>query len=101
MGARKITVTPDELKNAASKISGLAGEYQTQYNNLYAETDALAATWSGKDNKAFIARINGFKEDFKKMHDLMIDYKDFLQKSGETYQKTLDAITADANKLTN
>lgn len=101
MGARKITVTPDDLKNASKKISELAGEYMTQYKNLYTETDALASTWSGKDNKAFVARINGFKEDFQKMYDLMIDYKDFLQKSGETYQKTLDAITTDANKLTN
>ena len=61
----------------------------------------MASTWTGKDNIAFTNQIKGFEDDFKKMKQLMDKYAEFLQKSGNTYQKTLDAITADAKKLTN
>ena len=44
MAARTILVTPEQLETAAGKIEGLASDYQTQYTQLYADTDALAST---------------------------------------------------------
>ena len=99
--ARQIEVTPELLESAATKIEGLAGEYKGQYDSLYQETDAMGASWSGKDNVAFIDQIAGFKDDFDKMHTLMLNYADFLRKSAKAYRDTQDAITADARKLTN
>ena len=57
---RQIQVTPELLESAASKIEGLAGEYKSQYDALYDETNAMAATWNGKDNVAFVDQIAGF-----------------------------------------
>ena len=99
--ARTIQVTPEQLETAAGKIEGLAADYQAQYNNLYSETNAMAATWSGKDNTAFVDQIAGFKDDFEKMHTLMLNYADFLRKSAKAYRETQDTVVANARKLTN
>ncbi len=99
--ARDIQVTPEQLEAAAGKIESLAADYQSQYNNLYNETNAMASTWSGKDNTAFTDQIAGFKDDFEKMHTLMNNYADFLRKSAKAYRDTQEAVVTDARKLTN
>ncbi len=99
--AETIQVTPELLESAAGKIDGLASDYKQQYDKLYNETDALASTWQGKDNTAFVDQIAGFKDDFAKMHALMLDYADFLKKSAKAYRETQEAAVADARKLVN
>ena len=98
---RSIEVTPEVLETTAGKIEGLAADYKTQYESLYNETGAMASTWSGKDNVAFIDQIAGFKEDLQKMHQLMLSYAEFLRKSAKTYRETQEAIVAEARKLMN
>lgn len=99
--ARTIQVTPEQLESAAGRIEGLAGDYKTQYDALYNETNAMASTWQGKDNTAFVDQIAGFKDDFEKMHTLMLNYADFLRKSAKAYRDTQDTVTAEARKLVN
>ena len=99
--ARKIQVTPRELELTAKKIDTLAEDYKTQYDLLYKETSKMATAWSGKDNVAFTTQIEGFKDDFQKMHNLMKAYSQFLVKSAKLYQQTQDAIVSGAKKLKN
>lgn len=99
--ARNIQVTPELMESTAGRIEGLAADYQTQYDNLYSETNAMASTWDGKDNVAFVDQIAGFKDDFKKMHSLMLQYADFLRKSAKAYRDTQDTVVAEARKLVN
>lgn len=99
--AKIIQVTPELLESTAGKIEGLAGDYKTQYDQLYSETNAMASTWNGKDNVAFVDQIAGFKDDFEKMHTLMLEYADFLRKSAKGYHDTQDNVVAEARKLVN
>lgn len=99
--ARTIQVTPEQLETAAGRIDSLAGDYKTQYDQLYSEANAMASTWNGKDNVAFVDQISGFKDDFEKMHTLMLNYADFLRKSAKAYRDTQDTVTTQARKLTN
>ncbi len=99
--ARTIQVTPEQLESTASRIESLAADYKTQYDQLYSETNAMASTWSGKDNAAFVNQIDGFKDDFAKMHTLMLNYADFLRKSAKAYRDTQDTIVSEARKLAN
>lgn len=99
--ARTIQVTPEQLESAAGRIEGLAADYKTQYDSLYNETNAMASTWNGKDNTAFVDQIAGFKDDFEKMHTLMLNYADFLRKSAKAYRDTQDTVVSEARKLTN
>lgn len=99
--ARSILVTPEQLETAASKIDSLTVDYKSEYNRLFKETSAMASSWSGKDNLAFISQIEGFRDDFDKMHQRMVDYSEFLKKSAKAYRDTQETITADAKKLVN
>lgn len=99
--ARTIQVTPEQLESAATKILGLASDYQKLYDQFYSKTGSMAQSWEGKDNLAFINQIDGFKDDFNKMYTLMNQYAEFLQKSAKAYRDTQDAVTADARKLVN
>lgn len=99
--ARTIQVTPEQLESAAGRIEGLAADYKTQYDALYNETNAMASTWNGKDNTAFVDQIAGFKDDFEKMHTLMLNYADFLRKSAKAYRDTQDTVVTEARKLVN
>ena len=99
--ARTIEVTPDMLDTAAGKINVLAGEYKQQYDALYNETNAMASTWSGRDNQAYIQQIAGYKDDFEKMHNLMIQYSEFLKKSAKSYRDTQQTVVDQAKKLVN
>lgn len=98
---RNIQVTPEQLESAAGRIESLAADYKTQYEALYSETNAMASTWSGKDNVAFVDQIAGFKDDFEKMQTLMLNYADFLRKSAKAYRETQDTVTSEARKLIN
>ena len=99
--ARIIQVTPEQLESTASRIEGLAADYKSQYDQLYSETNAMASTWNGKDNVAFVNQIDGFKDDFAKMHTLMLNYADFLRKSAKAYRDTQDTVVSEARKLIN
>lgn len=99
--ARTIQVTPEMLETTAGKIEGLAADYKTQYEQLYSETNAMASTWNGKDNIAYVDQIGGFKDDFEKMHSLMLEYADFLRKSAKAYRDTQDNVVSQARKLVN
>ena len=99
--ARTIQVTPEQLESTASRIEALAADYKNQYDSLYNETNAMASTWQGKDNTAFVDQIAGFKDDFEKMHTLMLNYADFLRKSAKAYRDTQDTVVSEARKLIN
>ena len=99
--ARNIQVTPEQLESTAGRIEGLAADYKTQYDQLYSETNAMRSTWNGKDNVAFTDQIAGFKDDFEKMHTLMLNYADFLRKSAKAYRDTQDTVVTEARKLVN
>ena len=99
--ARTIQVTPEQLESTAGRIESLAADYKAQYDQLYSETNAMASTWTGKDNAAFVQQIDGFKDDFANMHALMLNYADFLRKSAKAYRDTQDTVVSEARKLVN
>lgn len=99
--ATNIKVTPADLETAATNIENAAKDYESLYNSLYGKTDALASTWQGEDNKAFVNRIADFKPDLQKMKQLMDSYADFLRKAAKSYRDTQDAVTSQARGLAN
>jgi WXG100 family type VII secretion target len=99
--ARVIEVTPEQLETTAGRIEGLAADYKAQYEKLYSETSAMASTWNGKDNVAFVNQIDGFKDDLMKMHNEMLKYADYLRKTAKAYRDTQDTVVSEARKLAN
>lgn len=96
-----IKVTPELLTAAATEIEGKATNYQAQYQKLYDATNAMSASWTGKDNLAYTTQIEGFRDDFDKMYNLMTEYATFLKNAAKSYSETQDIIEKQAKTLRN
>ena len=100
MAIGKIQVTPQELTNAALKVSELAAKYKEDYTSLYATIKSIAelGIWAGKDHDAYVAQIEQFKNDFEAMQKEMEHYASFLRKAADAYSGTQNNVTESVSK---
>ena len=96
-----IKVTAADLDSASGEIQRLAGEYKVQYDSLFTTIDQNLSSWTSEDKTAFITQINGFKDDFERMKELMDEYARFLTRSAEAYRETQQGVIDRAQALTN
>lgn len=87
-----ISVETIEIKDASDHVKKKAAEYEEEYTDLFKTVKSLEEAWAGKDNVAFADQIEGFRDDFDRMKDLMVEYSSFLS-------KTYDAYTTAQNEL--
>lgn len=99
--ATTIKVTPQDLQNASTQISDLADEYKDEYEALFREVHEMQGKWDGQDNLAYTEQVDGFRDDFAKMYDSMIQYSDYLKNTAKAYAETQDNIKTEASTLTN
>lgn len=99
--ATTIKVTPQELLTASTQISGLADEYKSEYEALFGDVVAMKGKWDGQDNQTYTDRVEGFRDDFTNMYNLMIQYSDYLKETGNAYQQTQTNIKNAAATLVN
>lgn len=84
-----IKVTTEDLRNAASNVDNLAMEYNKEYVALLQDVETLTSTdYTGDDATAFRNQVEGFREDFNKMKQLMNEYADYLRQAASTYEDT-------------
>ncbi|WP_234121605.1 WXG100 family type VII secretion target [Clostridium hydrogenum] len=98
---RSIMVDPAKLQSTSSSMDSQIAEYERQYNQLYSEVESMGAAWQGADNQAYVSQIDGFKDDFKAMVQVMKDYSDFLKSASKVYTQAQDDTINAARRLTN
>lgn len=99
MARGQIVVETSQLDSAAGRVEDLANTYKTNYNGLFSTVQALQNSWSGTDNTAFTNQIEGFRDDFQRMEQLMRDYAAYLRKTAATYRDTQRSIAQSAKNL--
>lgn len=99
MAKGKIVVETALLDSTAGQVESLAGTYNSTYTKLFQAVQQMQNAWSGEDNVAFTNQIEGFRDDFQRMEQLMKDYAAYLRKVATTYRDTQDSITAGAKNL--
>lgn len=97
----KIIVTPENLTSAANEIEKLSGDYAKEYNALFADVDAMKSAWKGKDNTAFVTKIEGFRSLYEAMSKELDRYTAFLRDTAAKYTAAQSAVTEAAQKLFN
>lgn len=95
----KITVDTQRLVSASKEIAKSAASYKTTSENIFNEVNSMSSAWQGADNQAFVNQISGFREDFKKMDDLLNLYADMLLIVDKEYKKTVEASYAIAGMV--
>ncbi len=97
--AENITASPEQMGQAAQKITNMAQQYEQEYKNLYKDVNSMAGKWEGSDNEAFVSKVAEFENDFQKMKSLMDDYANFLQKTKQQYEQTQENVAKQAKSL--
>ena len=97
-----IKVTTEDLRNAASNVDNLAIEYSKEYAALFQDVETLTSTdYTGDDATAFRNQVEGFRDDFEKMKDLMNQYAEYLRQAAATYEDTQSNVKNQISSLQN
>lgn len=83
-----IMVTISELQNAAEKISQACEQYQAAANSLKSAADALAATWEGDSQVAFVNEQEQANAWYLKMADIVNEYVAEMKAAASKYEET-------------
>lgn len=83
-----IMVTISELQNAAERISQACEQYQAAANSLKSAADALAATWEGDSQVAFVNEQEQANAWYLKMADIVNEYVAEMKAAASKYEET-------------
>ena len=91
-----IKVTPENLRQIAMKVDNKAGEYYTEYQNLFKDVEELTTIdFRGDDATAFREKVESFEPEFNKMKELMHEYAEFLRDAATRYENEVqEAVNA-------
>ena len=95
----KFQVELTALTGTANAIEAQAREYQQLYTQLYQAVDSMQSAWQGKDNVAFTTQIKGFKDDFDRMKQLLLDFAELIKYANTEYKNALSDSTAAARSI--
>ena len=99
MARGKIIVETNRLDETAAQVDRMADSYEGEYNSLFRTVADLQESWSGEDNTAFTNQIEGFRDDYQRMTQLMRDYAAYLRKAAAAYRETRSNIASQARSL--
>lgn len=99
MARGQIFVETTRLDSVATQVEGHADSYNSNYVSLFQTVQELQNAWTGADNNAFTTQIEGFRDDFQRMEQLMRDYAAFLRKTAAAYRETQSNVTSTAKTL--
>lgn len=99
MARGQIIVETAQLDSTAGRVEQMAGDYRSEYTALFSLVASLKSAWDGEDNVAFTNQIEGFRDDFQRMEQLMRDYAAYLRKAAQAYRDTQDTVASQAKTL--
>lgn len=86
--AREWSVTTESVKRSSERIGELVSKYQTEYEKLYTEAQALrSAKWTGIASDTFNKKLEEYKTAFEELRDVMNNYQEFLKNAAEHYEQ--------------
>lgn len=99
MARGQIIVETTQLDSVATQVEGCADTYKSNYISLFNTVQEMQNAWSGTDNTAFTNQIEGFRDDFQRMEQLMRDYAAYLRKAAAAYRETQANVASAAKTL--
>lgn len=98
--AREWSVTTESVKRSSERIGELVSKYQTEYEKLYTEAQALrSAKWTGIASDTFNKKLGEYKTAFEELRDVMNNYQEFLKNAAEHYEQVENRLQEEAGNL--
>lgn len=101
MASSKIYVDYDNLESCITQLETLKEEYRAAYTNtLYGNVmESVKTAYSGTDCDTFVTKVEGFRNDFARLTEIIGEYIDFLKKAKNDYMNTQENLTQLAKQL--
>jgi len=96
MAGTTFQVTPEYLESQAVKVEGQCAQYNTVWNRIYTEKDSLQKYWSGEANQAYCTQLEGFRDDFQKLKNVLTAYIQYIKDSAKKYRDTDQKLASEA-----
>ena len=98
--AKEWSVTTERLESSANVIEEKTGTYHTEWEKLYTELQNLrSAKWKGIASDTFNDRLEGYRNDFKEMEDVLKQYAEFLKTAAKNYKTVEEELKNAASNL--
>ncbi len=81
-----IQVEPQELRNAATKVSGYADTFEEIYKSLLQQASSMGEAYQSTDNEAFVEKINGIATNLNQMVEKLRAGSDNLTAQAQNYE---------------
>ncbi|OPY59244.1 MAG: hypothetical protein A4E55_00297 [Pelotomaculum sp. PtaU1.Bin035] len=92
-------VEPQRLNNSAKVINDKVSEYNREVAGIYSAIDNLAVEWKGQTSDTFKQQIEGYRNDFDKIAEILTGYSNMLVKAATKYDTTDSKLAGDAKRL--
>ncbi|ETT13422.1 type VII secretion system target protein [Fusobacterium sp. CM21] len=98
--AKEWSVTTEKLVSSANVIEEKTGKYRAEWQKLYTELQNLrSAQWKGVASDTFNDKLEGYRNDFQAMEDVLKQYAGFLKSAADSYTKTENSLKDAAGNL--
>ncbi len=98
--AREWTVTTERLESSANIIEEKTAKYNSEWAKLYAELQNLKSSqWQGIASETFNTKLEGYRNDFEEMANILLSYANFLRNAATNYRNTEEALRDAAGNL--
>lgn len=96
-----VFVDTKEIINTKDIVSRKTEEFKYKYEEIYELTENLIGNgdWSGTEARKYYSQIQAFRDDFDDIYNSLITYRNFLAKTADAYEATLNNVKATASKL--
>lgn len=95
----RFDVTPEELKNSASKINVIANEWKKEVDSIYAAVDELNVSYKGEASAKFNEHLQGYVNDFQAAITALNNYIEFLNTYSSEIHRTEKDLEQQAAQL--
>ena len=95
---KSISVEPQQLRNASTKIDEYAETFEEIYKNLLQQAGTMGEAWQGDDNLAYVEKINNLTTKLNQMVEKLRSASDTLTSQAQNYE---DRRTDNINQVAN
>lgn len=99
MAGNKWSVETEKLTASAQIIEDKTARYNAQYQKIYSEIADLRITWQGQSSDTFNQQLEGYRNDFQELENILKKYAEFLRATAANIEKAEDSINSAASSL--
>lgn len=98
--AKEWAVETEKLESSAQVIEEKTAQYNSEWEKLYTELENLrSAQWKGIASDTFNSKLEGYRNDFEAMSEVLLSYAEFLKSAANSYKNTEDSLNDAAGNL--